>query len=202
MKRLKMSKMRLQRELEEKGKIEDINMVASQQCVDPQLERESEEDNFEKQSWEELEKIRDIYLKDDSSLQNLTSLDRPTFEGLVSECSNNLSLTTFEGKERESVFSVTHIPSQIFISLTLIWLCHYLTIELLAGMIKIHSWTCSMILKQMTVALAKLCEMKSNSHQMRRWKGSNILLSRTMPSLNVCVLLTEQKFKYPDLETK
>jgi len=94
-------------------------------------------------------------LKDNASLQHLTSLDHLTFEGLVSECSNHLSLTTFEGKERESVFSVAHIPSHIFIFLTLIWLHHYPTIELLAGMYKIHAQTCSMILKWMTVTLTK-----------------------------------------------
>ena len=153
-KRLKMSKERLLQELEESRKIGIQDIVESQKCAASQ-EEETKKEEAEESNWEGMERAGNFMMSDEEDISRFTSLDLPTFNSLVEECSENLKMTTFRGEERHQESSASPIPTRVFIFMALFWLRFYPTIDLLSLMFKIHFRTCTKVLKRTIIALAK-----------------------------------------------
>lgn len=154
-KRLKMSKEKLLREVEKSMVVDVQDIVAPQQCAEPQEDDHEQEEEEGNCCWERMERAGDILMSNGDDIPQFTSLDLLTFNSLVEECSENLMMTTFRGKERKNASSATPIPLRIFVFMTLFWLRFYPTIDLLSILFKIHHRTCTKVLKRTTVALAK-----------------------------------------------
>ena len=113
-KRLRKSKEKLRRELEESREIEVQDMVEPQQYAEPQEEEEVLDEESEKCSWEKMEKAGNFMMNDEEDIPRYTSLDLPTFNGLVEESAQNLKMTTFRGSVRKKEDTATVIPTRIF----------------------------------------------------------------------------------------
>jgi hypothetical protein len=107
-----------------------------------------------------MERAGNILMSNGDDILQFTSLDLLTFNSLLEECSENLMMTTFGGKERKNASSATPIPLHIFVFMTLFWLHFYLTIDFLSVLFKIHHQTCTKVLKQTTVTIAKTLKEK------------------------------------------
>ena len=154
-KRMRMSKERLLRELEESEEIEVPNIGAPHQSVGPQVVEEKEQEEVEKNCWAKMEKAGNIMMSDEEDIPWYTSLDLPMFNSLVEESAGNLKMTTMRGNQRKKVNSAAPIPVCVFIFMTLFWLRFYPTVDLLLIMFKIHPRTCTKVLKWTTVTLVK-----------------------------------------------
>ena len=81
-------------------------------------------------------------------------MSRGEFMAFVEECSPALGMTTYMGTTRLSRITSTWIPGRAFIFLTLFWLRHYPTIDILSVLFQIHERSYTRILKQTVVAMA------------------------------------------------
>ena len=154
-KRMRMSEEKLLRELEERRENEILDIGVPQQCEESQEREDVEEEEVEKTSWEEMEEAGEMLMRNGADIPCYMSLDLPAFNALVEECADNLMMTTFKGLPRQKVSSTTRIPGHIFIFMTLFWLRHYPTVDLLSILFRLHVRTCTQVLKRTTVALAK-----------------------------------------------
>ena len=152
---MRMSEEKLLRELEERRENEILDIGVPQQCEESQEREDVEEEEVEKTSWEEMEEAGEMLMRNGADIPRYTSLDLPAFNALVEECADNLMMTTFKGLPRQKVSSATRIPGHIFIFMTLFWLRHYPTVDLLSILFRLHVRTCTQVLKRTTVALAK-----------------------------------------------
>ncbi len=98
-KRLKMSKEKLLKEVEKSVVIDVQNIVAPQQGAEPQENDDEKEEKEGNCCWERMERAGNILMRNGDDIPQFTSLNLPTFNSLVEECSENLMMTTFRGKE-------------------------------------------------------------------------------------------------------
>ena len=85
-------------------------------------------------------------------------MDPCEFDDFVAESTPALDATTYRRNQKVHQSTSTPIPHHSFIFLTLFWLRHYLTIEVLSFLFKLHKQDCTRVLKQTTAALAKVLE--------------------------------------------
>lgn len=137
--------------------VEDREIVQEdiEQLSDLPLEESEDEEISDKNSYEEMEKLCEGYATNEASCHGLISMTLREFESFVLECSPALSMTTYRGTQRIKPNSASSIPSRAFIFLTLFWMRHYLTIDVISHLFKIEPRSCTRILKRTTVALAK-----------------------------------------------
>ena len=157
-KELKMSLAKAQELCSEELEDQEVVQAPLEQIEDLPVEESEEEEEAEKNTFVELERVCEQHLCDPGACQDLTSLDLDDFEAFVVECSPALDETTYRGTQRVRPHTSTPIPYRSFIFLTLFWLRHYLTIKVLSRLFRVHKQTCTRILKQTTVALAKTLE--------------------------------------------
>lgn len=117
-----------------------------------------EEEEEEKSAYVNVEEVSKIYLSDPKSVKEFTSLDLSALESLHNECKSSIEMTTWRGQGRKSLFTSSPVPTLSFLFFTLCWLKHYPTIGFLSAMFKIHSRTCTRILKRTITALSKTME--------------------------------------------
>jgi hypothetical protein len=153
-KRLKMSKEKLLREVEKSMVVDVQDIVAPQQCAEPKEDDHEQEEEEGNCCWERMERAGDILMSNGDDILQFTSLDLLTFNSLVEECFENLMMTTFRGKERKNASSAAPIPLCIFVFMTLFWLSFYPT--MICSLFYLKSTTKhAQILKMDTLALAK-----------------------------------------------
>ena len=122
--------------------------------VDQPGEVEEVEEKVEESELKMLEKICENYFKNDKAIERFTSMSRGEFMAFVEECSPALGMTTYMGTTRLLRITSTWIPGHAFIFLTLFWLRHYPTIDILLVLFQIHERSCTRILKWTVVAMA------------------------------------------------
>ena len=137
-KRLRMSKEKLLRELQESVEIEVPDIGVPHQSSEPQVEEVEVERDVENFCWAKMEKAGNIMMSDEEDIPQYTSLDLPMFNNLVEEAAENLKMTTMRGNQQKKLNSDAPIPTCVFIFMTLFWLRFYPTVDLLSVMFKIH----------------------------------------------------------------
>ena len=152
---LKMSLKKAEAPLPERSDDHEDVQAPLEQIGDQPGEASEAEVEIEVESQSKLEAACKSYFDDDAALHGLTSMNVGEFNSFVEECRPALEMTTYRGTQRVLPNTSTSISSHSFIFLTLFWLRHYLTIEVLSILFKIDPRSCTRILKRTTVAMAK-----------------------------------------------
>ena len=109
-KRLRMSKEKLLRELQESVEIDVPDIGVPHQSSEPQVEEVEVEKDVENFCWAKMEKAGNIMMSDEEDIPWYTSLDLPMFNSLVEEAAENLKMTTMRGNQWKNSTVMLQFP--------------------------------------------------------------------------------------------
>ena len=121
----------------------EIVQESHEQVHDQPAEKSEDDEEIEKSAYSEMEVLCEAYARDEAACKGLTSMDPCEFDAFVAESAPALDAMTYRGNQRARGSTSTPIPHRSFIFLTLFWLRHYPTIEVLSLLLKLHKRDCT-----------------------------------------------------------
>ena len=115
----------------------------NEQVCDQPAEKSEDDEEIEKSAYSEMEVICKAYMRDKAACKGLVSMDHCEFDDFVAKSTQALDAMTYRGNQRVHQSTSTPIPHRSFIFLTLFWLRHYPTIEVLSLLCKLHKRDCT-----------------------------------------------------------
>ena len=116
----------------------EIVQEPHEQVRDQPAEELEDDEEIKKCVYSNMEALCEAYARDEAACKGLTSMDPCEFNDFVAESTPALDAMTYRGKQGVCQSTSTPIPHCSFIFLTLFWLQHYPTIEVLSLLFKLH----------------------------------------------------------------